>query len=82
MKGASKLSMKARRNIVGYVFVLPALLCFVVFVLIPLILSLILSFYTTDMFFMDMTPAGFEISSGYSRICCSGAPSETFCCIR
>lgn len=59
MRGAAKLTMKARRNIVGYVFVIPALLCFVVFVLIPLILSLVLSFYTTDMFFTEMTPAGF-----------------------
>ena len=42
MKGASKLSMKARRNVLGYVFVLPALLCFVVFVLVPLILSLVI----------------------------------------
>ena len=60
MKGASKLSMKARRNVLGYVFVLPALLCFVVFVLVPLILSLVISFYTTDMFFTNMTPTGFD----------------------
>ena len=59
MKGASKLSMKARWNVLGYVFVLPALLCFVVFVLVPLILSLVISFYTTDMFFTNMTPTGF-----------------------
>lgn len=48
------LSMKARRNVVGYLFVFPALLFFCVFVLIPLILSLVLSFFKTDMFFMDM----------------------------
>ncbi len=59
MKGRINLSMKARRDIVGYVFVFPALLCFVVFVLIPLILSLVLSFYKTDMFFMDMELVGF-----------------------
>ncbi len=59
MKGKINLSMKARRDIVGYIFVLPALLCFVIFVLIPLILSLILSFYKTDMFFMDMEAVGF-----------------------
>ena len=50
-----KLTMKARMNIVGYIFVTPALLCFLIFVLIPLLLSLFLSFYTTDMFFMDMS---------------------------
>lgn len=49
-----KLSMKAQRNIVGYIFVAPALLFFVIFVLIPLVLSLVLSFFQTDMFFMDM----------------------------
>ena len=54
MKGAKQLSMKARRNIVGYVFVFPALLCFLIFVLIPLILSLTLSFYKTDMFFTEI----------------------------
>lgn len=46
--------MKARRNIVGYIFVAPALLCFLIFVMIPLVLSLILSFFQTDMFFMGM----------------------------
>lgn len=46
--------MKAQRNIVGYIFVAPALLFFVIFVLIPLVLSLVLSFFQTDMFFMDM----------------------------
>ncbi len=60
MKGAKQLSMKARRNIVGYVFVFPALLCFLIFVLIPLILSLTLSFYKTDMFFTEMTGVGFK----------------------
>ena len=59
MKGKIKLSMKARRDIVGYIFVFPALLCFIIFVLIPLILSLVLSFYKTDMFFMDMESVGF-----------------------
>lgn len=59
MKGRINLSMKARKDIVGYIFVLPALLCFVIFVLIPLILSLVLSFYKTDMFFMDMESVGF-----------------------
>ena len=59
MKGKINLSMKARRDIVGYIFVFPALLCFIIFVLIPLILSLVLSFYKTDMFFMDMESVGF-----------------------
>lgn len=58
MKGKN-LSMKARRNIIGYIFVFPALLCFLIFVLIPLILSMVLSFYKTDMFFTDMVPVGF-----------------------
>ncbi len=60
MKGVKQLSMKARRNIVGYVFVFPALLCFLIFVLIPLVLSLTLSFFETDMFFLDMTAVGFK----------------------
>ncbi len=55
-----KLTMKARMNIVGYVFVAPALLSFSIFVLLPLALSLGLSFFTTDMFFMDMTFAGLD----------------------
>lgn len=48
------LTMKARKNLYGYAFILPALLCFTVFVLIPLVFSVVLSFYETDMFFMDM----------------------------
>lgn len=58
MNGGTKLSMKARRNLYGYAFVFPALLFFTVFVLIPLVFSIVLSFYTTDMFFMDMKFAG------------------------
>ncbi len=55
-----RLSIKARRNIYGYAFVFPALLFFAVFVLIPLIMSLVLSFYKTDMFFMNMEAIGFD----------------------
>lgn len=57
---AKQLSMKARRNLVGYAFVFPALLFFFVFVLIPLVLSLTLSFFRTDMFFTEMTAVGFK----------------------
>ena len=55
-----KLSIKAQKNIVGYIFVAPALLFFLIFVLIPLVLSLVLSFFKTDMFFMDMEFVRFD----------------------
>ena len=57
---SKKLSLKARRNIVGYTFVTPAILFFVIFTLLPLCLSLYLSFFTTDMFFLDMEYIGLK----------------------
>lgn len=49
-----KLSIKAKRNIAGYIFVVPALLFFIVFVILPLALSIYLSFFRADMFFFEM----------------------------
>ena len=57
---SKKLSLKARRNIIGYTFVTPAVLFFCVFTLLPLCLSLYLSFFTTDMFFLEMKYVGFD----------------------
>lgn len=55
-----KMKMKTRRNLVGYGFVAPALLFFVVFVLLPLALSVYLSLYRTDIFFFNMEYVGFD----------------------
>ena len=54
------LTLKAQRNLIGYLFVLPALLIFCIFVLIPLIMSVYLSFFESDMFFLSMEYVGFD----------------------
>ncbi len=59
------LSFKTRRNLIGYLFVLPALIFFVVFVLLPLGLSVYLSFFRTDMFFSEMEFIKF---ANYTRV--------------
>lgn len=59
------LSINAKRNIIGYSFVAPAIIFFVVFTIIPLIMSVYLSLYSTNIYFIDMEYVGLD---NFSRI--------------
>lgn len=55
-----KLTLNLKRNITGYIFVLPALIAFAIFVVIPLVISVVISLYETDKFFIDMKFIGLK----------------------
>ncbi|HEY8390919.1 MAG TPA: sugar ABC transporter permease, partial [Clostridia bacterium] len=54
------LSINAKRNIIGYTFVAPALIFFIVFTIVPLIMSLYLSLFNTNIYFINMEYVGAE----------------------
>ena len=55
-----KFTLNVKRNITGYVFVLPALIAFLIFVIIPLVTSVVISLYETDKFFINMKFVGLK----------------------
>lgn len=55
-----RMSIKARKNLNGYIFIAPALFFFVIFVIIPLCMSFFLSLFRTDMMFEQMTFIGLK----------------------
>ncbi len=55
-----KLSFKTKRNIIGYSFIAPAILFFIVFTIIPLIMSIYLSLYRTNIYFINMEFVGID----------------------
>lgn len=52
--------MQARKDIIGYIFVTPAILFFIVFTILPLLLSVFLGFYKSNIFFDNMEWMGLE----------------------
>lgn len=54
------LTINAKRNIIGYSFVAPSIIFFVVFTIIPLIMSVYLSLYSTNIYFINMEFVGLD----------------------
>lgn len=53
------LSVKAKRNIIGYLFIAPALLFFITFVIVPLCIAFYISAFRTNSFMYNMEYVGF-----------------------
>lgn len=60
IKEGRRFKLNTKKHITGFLFVLPAILMFLVFVIIPLCIALVLSFYKADRFFYSMEFIGWQ----------------------